>query len=108
MVLPLRLLVVLYFMVARVASEGITAQCCHPANLQAPVVFCVAANLWRNMSTQAIDLIVIFGHQRSPRGGWAAVGLGEGMFGALMFITYAQESPTKSKTPRPVMVRLHL
>lgn len=101
------MVVALCFVLARVASEGTAAQYCHPESPQAPVVFCVAANTRLNTSTQATDLIVTFGHQRSPRGGWAAVGLGEGMFGALMFITYAQESSTDSKSPHHVTENLH-
>lgn len=91
--------VLLCYLMLRVSSERMKGQYCHANTAEEPVAFCVTASTWYNESTQATDLALIFGHQRSPRGGWAAVGLGEGMFGALMFITYAQASPGNSKIP---------
>jgi hypothetical protein len=75
-----------------VECERMSAQYCHSETPQAPVRFCLAANTRHNVSTQTTDLAITFGHERSPRGGWAAVGIGEGMYGALMFVTYAGTS----------------
>lgn len=52
----------------------------------------MASNTRHNISTGATDLFVTFGYEKSEHGGWASVGLGSGMYGALMFVTYAPES----------------
>lgn len=73
-------------------------QYCHE-NAQVPVHFCFAVETWRNTSTSATDLLVTLGYQRVFDGGWTAVGIGSGMFGALMFVEYAGEGRSESPYP---------
>lgn len=66
-------------------------QYCHE-NSHTPVSFCVAIEAWKNTTTSHTDLLITFGHQRYAQDtGWTAFGLGNGMVGALMFVTYAAE-----------------
>lgn len=72
--------------------ESLAAQYCHSQTAQEPIPFCVATETTYNTTTQATDMSVTFAYQKSPYGGWGAIGLGDGMYGALMFVTY-DESP---------------
>ena len=66
-------------------------QYCHESS-KLFVSFCVAVEAWHNTTTSYTDLLVTFGHQKYARNvGWTAFGLGNGMVGAIMFVTYAAE-----------------
>lgn len=69
-----------------------SSQYCHFQNPQEPIFFCVATSTRYNTSTDATDLFVTFAYEKSEYGGWGAIGLGSGMYGALMFVTYGKES----------------
>lgn len=73
-------------------GESLSSQYCHSQTAKKPTPFCVATNTIYNTTTEATDLFVTFAYQQSLYGGWGAVGLGDSMFGALMFMTYATES----------------
>ncbi|KAM3479872.1 hypothetical protein MY8738_005233 [Beauveria namnaoensis] len=49
---------------------------------------CVSFSTEANSTTGGTDFRLIFEHQRYSTGGWTAVGLGSGMYGALMLIAY--------------------
>ncbi|KAH6648217.1 hypothetical protein BKA67DRAFT_579856, partial [Truncatella angustata] len=65
-----------------------SVQYCHNKSPQAPVYFCTAVSSWVNPSTSSVEWWVTFGVQRLGPEGWYAIGLGSGMYGALMFIVY--------------------
>jgi hypothetical protein len=62
-----------------------TVQHCHDWD---KVSFCVAVNRWHNASTSSTDLVVTFGYDKPSDIGWQAIGLGNQMIGALIFLTY--------------------
>ncbi|KAM3446617.1 hypothetical protein MY3296_009504 [Beauveria thailandica] len=49
---------------------------------------CVSFSTEANSTTEGTDVRLTFEHQRYSTGGWTAVGLGSGMYGALMLIAY--------------------
>ncbi|KAH8717490.1 hypothetical protein HC256_002175 [Beauveria bassiana] len=49
---------------------------------------CVSFSTEANSTTGGTDFRLTFEHQRYSTGGWTAVGLGSGMYGALMLIAY--------------------
>lgn len=79
------------------ASAFLSAQYCHSLKVKESVPFCVAAITTYNTTTQGIDLSVTFAYQKSLHGGWGAIGLGDGMYGALMFVTYGEDSEKDGK-----------
>lgn len=82
-------------------GEFLSAQYCHSRTAQEPIPFCVATTTTYNTTTQATDLYVTFAYQKSLYGGWGAIGLGSGMYGALMFVTYGEELTEDGKMRPP-------
>ncbi|KAH9985966.1 hypothetical protein F4779DRAFT_639293 [Xylariaceae sp. FL0662B] len=72
-----------------------SVQYCHHEVPQNPFTFCAAVNTHLNTTTSALDWAITFGYQRTRDAGWAALGIGSSMYGALMFITYTKEKSTK-------------
>ncbi|KAF5229284.1 hypothetical protein FANTH_14274 [Fusarium anthophilum] len=83
------LLAVLLSLVPLVAGA---AQYCQFEDSHHPLTLCVAVNNYQNSTSSSSDWIITFGYQRAHEAGWAALGIGSGMYGALMFVTYANKS----------------
>ncbi|KAL1967554.1 hypothetical protein VTN77DRAFT_3069 [Rasamsonia byssochlamydoides] len=54
--------------------------------------FCMAVATKTNTTTHSRDIFVSLQAQPSANGGWTAVGIGQGMAGALMFLVYSDPS----------------
>ncbi|CVK88322.1 uncharacterized protein FPRN_02220 [Fusarium proliferatum] len=83
------LLTVLLSLVPLVAGA---AQYCQFEGSHHPLTLCAAVNSHQNSTTSSTDWIITFGYQRVQDAGWVALGIGSGMYGALMFVTYANKS----------------
>lgn len=79
-------------------GKSLSQQHCHSPTAKEPIPFCVATKEIYNTTTEATDLFVTFAYQKSLYGGWGAIGIGDSMFGALIFMTYGEESEEDGKT----------
>ncbi|KAF5596568.1 cellobiose dehydrogenase [Fusarium pseudocircinatum] len=68
------------------------AQYCQFEDSHHPLTLCAAVNIHANSTASSADWIITFGYQRVQDAGWVALGIGSGMYGALMFVTYANKS----------------
>jgi hypothetical protein len=86
---PWLLLALAFLFVLLLASPAAAAgvQYCHD-KLQ----FCMAVSTKTNTTTQGRDIFVSLSAQPSENGGWTAVGIGQAMAGALMFLIYSDTS----------------
>lgn len=93
----------IFLLVAHLLALGSLAASVQHCNVEtdktAAIPFCVAVSTWDNTSTLATDLVVTFGYQRTSGKGWGAVGLGEAMFPALIFMTYGLQSADEGIKP---------
>ncbi|KAF5631051.1 eukaryotic cytochrome b561 domain protein [Fusarium sp. NRRL 25303] len=83
------LLTVLLSLIPLVAGA---AQYCQFEGSHHPLTLCAAVNSHQNSTTSSTDWVITFGYQRAHEAGWVALGIGSGMYGALMFVTYANKS----------------
>jgi len=74
-----------YLILAKLPFSNAAVEHCHDWD---KVAFCMAVNRWQNISASSTDLVVTLGYQKSSYLGWMALGLGSGMIGALIFVTY--------------------
>lgn len=79
-------------------AKSLSQQYCHSPTTKEPIPFCVATKEIYNTTTEATDLFVTFAYQKSLYGGWGAIGIGDSMFGALIFMAYGEESEEDGKT----------
>lgn len=75
------------FLVAATASLGSALQFCK-IDLDHSTDLCLAVSSATNTSTGQDDLSIQFSAKFEEENGWAAVGFGEEMSGALMFVMY--------------------
>ncbi|KAF4334295.1 integral membrane protein [Fusarium beomiforme] len=71
------------------------AQYCQFQGSHHPLTLCTAVNTHQNLTTSSADWSITFGYQRIHEAGWAAIGIGSGMYGSLMFVMYAKNKSSK-------------
>ncbi|KAF5024433.1 hypothetical protein F66182_3519 [Fusarium sp. NRRL 66182] len=74
------------------------AQYCQFEDGDHPLTLCAAVNARPNLTASSEDWSITFGYQRIQKRGWGALGIGSGMYGALMFVTYAAEKSPQDLT----------
>ncbi|KAH8880117.1 hypothetical protein GQ53DRAFT_614279, partial [Thozetella sp. PMI_491] len=67
------------------------------------ILLCISFDLWYNTTTESTDFLLTFDNQMFSSSGRTAVGLGNSMFGALMFVQFRGENHSEKGhiEPRP-------